>query len=97
MKWLTLDYIKKHSRIDYNCEDEILTMYAESAEETVLNYLNRSYDDLITTYGSLPKNILHASLMIVDVAYQYRSPISSQQLSVVPYTFDMLLKPYIVL
>jgi hypothetical protein len=32
--------------------------------------------------------------MLCDVSYQYRSPISINNLSIVPYTFDLLVKPY---
>ena len=39
MKWLKIDYIKQHSRIDYDCEDGLLELYGESAEETVLNVI----------------------------------------------------------
>ena len=42
MKFLTLDYIQKHSRIDGSCEAEILNLYGEAAEETVLNYLDKA-------------------------------------------------------
>lgn len=97
MKYLTLDYIKQHSRIDYCCEDELLKLYANSAEDTVMNYLNRSFEDLIEEYGQVPPAIMHATLMIVDVSYQYRSPISPQNLYTVPYTFDVLVKPYMIL
>ena len=31
MKWLTIEYIKQHSRIDYDCEDELLELYGEAA------------------------------------------------------------------
>lgn len=43
MKWLTLEGIKAKCRIepDFNEEDELLEMYGESAEETVLNALGR--------------------------------------------------------
>lgn len=97
MKYLTLDYIKQHSRIDYCCEDELLELYANSAEDTVMNYLNRSFEDLIEEYGQVPPAIMHATLMLVDVSYQYRSPISPQNLYTVPYTFDVLVKPYMIL
>lgn len=97
MKYLTLNYIKAHSRIDYDCEDTLLTMYAESAEESVLNYLNRSYEDLVATYGEVPVPVLHATLMLVDIAYQMRNPVTPNSMSVVPYTFDMLVKPYVIL
>ena len=32
MKYLSLEYIKQHSRIDYDCEDDLLEMYGDSAE-----------------------------------------------------------------
>lgn len=35
--------------------------------------------------------------MLVDVSYQYRNPISTSHLSIVPYTFDILIKPYMLL
>ena len=94
MKWLTLNLIKQQLRIDGNAEDALLEMYGEGAEETVLNYINRDYDDLVDTFGCVPIPIKHASLMLVDVSYQYRSPISPSSVSVVPYTFDVLVKPY---
>lgn len=37
MKWLTIEMIKTHSRIDFECEDDLLMLYADSAEQTVLN------------------------------------------------------------
>lgn len=95
MKWLTLDYIKKHSRLDYNIEDDLLTIYAESAEDQVLNDIGRSYAELIQWQGEVPKAILHASLMLVDFAYEQRSPVDKLNWSVVPYTYERLIKPYI--
>ena len=94
MKWLTLEQIKQQLRLDDDIENELLTSYGESAEATVLNYLNRSYQDLIDTYGKVPVPVVHASLMLVDVSYQYRSPINPTNISLVPYTFDILMKPY---
>lgn len=97
MKWLTLELIKQNSRIDGNDEDTLLELYGESAEETVLNVTDRSYEELIDTYGEVPKALIHASLMLVDLATQQRMPVSMQNLYVVPYTFDMLVKPYMKL
>ena len=96
MKWLTLDKIKQQLRIepDFTMEDSLLTSYGEAAEETLLNYLNRQYQDVIDTWGQVPLPLVQASLMLVDVSYQYRSPISVTNISVVPYTFDILVKPY---
>lgn len=103
MNWLTIDYIKQHSRIEFDCEDGILEMYGESAEETVANYLNRGKnadecsENLIGQYGKIPAPIIHATLMLVDVSYNHRTPITPTNMSLVPYTFDMLVKPYMVL
>lgn len=97
MKFLTLEYIKKHSRIDYDIEDDLLKLYGASAEDTTLSMLNRSYEDLIETYGEVPPAIKQAALMLVDVSYSQRSPISPQNMSVVAYTFDALIKPYMIL
>lgn len=94
MKWLTLDYIKEHSRLDYSgMEDAVLELYGTSAETAVLNLCRRTYEDVIDTYGEVPAPMRHASLLLVDHFYQQRSP-AGQSLSAIPYTFDMLLKPY---
>ena len=96
MKWLTLERIKQQCRIepDFTEEDELLEMYGESAEEVLLNHLNRSYENIMQIYGRIPAPLVHASLMLVDVSYQHRSPVSPQNMSAVPYTFDILVKPY---
>ena len=96
MKWLTLEKIKAQLRIepDFHDEDDLLEEYGESAEDVLLNYLNRTYEDVIGVYGRVPAPLRHASLMLVDTSYQYRSPVSTQSMSLVPYTFDLLIKPY---
>lgn len=94
MKWLTIADIKKQLRLDYNDEDDALELYGTAAEDAVLNYLNRTYQDLLEVYGHVPAPVRHATLMLVDVSYQYRSPISPTNVSMVPYTFDILVKPY---
>ncbi len=97
MKWLTIEWIKSHSRIEYDCEDALLELYGEAAEETVLNITGRSYDDFLSEYGEVPKAVVQASLMLVDVSYSQRSPVGVQQMHAVPYTFDLLIKPYMKL
>ena len=95
MKWLTLNIIKDQLRIehDFTAEDGMLEIYGESAEDVLLNCVGRTYEDLMATYGKMPAPLKHASLMLCDVSYQYRSPISINNLSVVP-SFDQLVKPY---
>jgi uncharacterized phage protein (predicted DNA packaging) len=97
MKWLTLEWIKKHSRIDFDCEDELLELYGEDAEQTVLNLINRSFDDLIEQYGEVPKPLYVAALMLVEVSYTQRAPITQQNMSPVLYAFDTKIIPYMKL
>ena len=98
MKFLTLDYIRQHSRIDGSCEAEILNLYGEAAEDTVLNYIGMTFDELKAAHGgTVPKPVVQAALLLVDTSYQYRSPITPGNVSLVPYTFDLLLKPYVKL
>lgn len=40
---------------------------------------------------------MQAGLMLVDNSYLQRSPASSLNMSAVPYTFDLLVKPYMKL
>lgn len=96
MKWLTLEQIKAQLRIEpgFTAEDTLLNSYGEAAEDTLLNYLNRPYLDIIEQYSKVPEPLVQASLMLVDVSYQHRSPINVTNISLVPYTFDLLVKPY---
>lgn len=100
MKWLKIDYIKQHSRIDFDCEDGLLELYGESAEETVLNVIARTYDEVVAKFGTkdkpIPAAIIHASLMLVEMSYTQRSPVSQQNLYY-NRSFDMMVKPYMKL
>lgn len=97
MKWLDLTIIKAHLRITEEYEDSLLQTYGESAEELVLTYLGMTYGELIAEYGTVPKNIKHATLMLIDVFYKHRAPITIENMNMVPYTFDLLMKPYMKL
>lgn len=96
MKWLTLEGIKAQCRIeqDFHEEDDLLEEIGKGAEETVLNVCNRTYEDVIETYGEVPVSLVRASKILCDVGYQYRSPVSGQNLYQVPYTLDLMLKQY---
>ena len=97
MKWLTLDRIKAQCRIeqDFHDEDGYLADCGEEAEEVVLNYCGRPYEEIHELYGGVPAPMRKASLLLVDLFYQRRSPADAQNLSIVPYgNIDMLLKPY---
>lgn len=94
MKWTTIEYIHRHSRIDFNCEDAELELYANSAENTILQLCRRTYAGFIAKYGCIPDDIRHATLMLIDGSYTHRTPATVQNLYIVPYAFDMKVKPY---
>lgn len=95
MKFLTLDHIRQQLRIDQTGEeDAVLELYGSAAEDTVLNICNRTIDDVIETYGGVPDAMRQATLMLVGQSYMNREPSSMQNMSAVPYSFDLLIKPY---
>ena len=97
MKYLTFDMIKAQLRLDdaqATEERPLLELYGATAEDTVLNLCGRTVPDLYEEYGRVPLPVVQASLMLADVSYQHRSPVTGQSMSLVPYTFDLLLKPY---
>ena len=96
MKWLTIESIKKHTRIDYDCEDSLLELYGDAAEETVMNVIDRDYDEIIEKYGQVPAALIQASLIMVATSYQFHEAVSEQNLYPVP-AFDVLVKPYMKL
>lgn len=98
MKFLQLDYIRQHSRICCDCENEILELYGTAAEDTVLNILGRTVGELEEIGGgSVPAPVVQAALLLTDNSYQNRTPCDPQNKAAVPYTFDCLLLPYIKL
>ena len=105
MNFLTIDKIKQQLRLDCTCEAELLEDYGNSAETTLAAYIGfmdennvPSVDKMLEAYGgTMPAPLVQAALMLVDTSYQFRSPVSAQNMSVVPYTFDLLVKPYVKL
>ena len=97
MKYLTIDDIKQQLRLDFDCEAALLELYGQGAEDTVLYLCNRTYENLVGTYGEVPAAIRQATLELVTNSYEQRSPASPTNLSAVPYNFDLLIKPYMLL
>ena len=97
MKYLTFEQIKQQLRLDdeqAQLEHDLLHDCGTAAEDVVLNICNRTIEDIIEQYGQVPAPIRRAALMLVDNQYKERSPISPQNMSVVPYSIDIMLKPY---
>lgn len=94
MKWTNINYLKMHSRILDDCEDALLEQYGTAAENLVLTYTRRTYEDIIETYGEVPAELYVAVQLLVDNMYQNRSIATMHNMSIVPYSFDFIIKPF---
>lgn len=81
----------------------MLGLYGDAAEGVLAQHLGRGktvdemVDNLTEEFGEVPAAIMQAALMLVDTSYQYRSPVNNTSIYTVPYTFDLLVKPYMIL
>lgn len=98
MMFLTMEYITAHSRFDdireQTADMALIELYAKSAEKTVLNYIDRTIEELYEIYGQVEEPLIQAALLLVDNSYQHRSPSSMSNMYRVEYSFDALVKPY---
>lgn len=104
MKFLTLSDIKAQCRIEpaFTDEDRILELFGAAVENVLLRTVNRTYDDLLATFGeddgkggtTVPADFRVAALMLVKQIYEHRGPTESVTQGMVPYTYDLMLKPF---
>ena len=96
MKWLTTDWIKAHSRIDFDCEDSLLELYGNAAENGILRLLNRSWEDVRENLSDEDINgsLMIAGLMLTEHLYTHRGPIENVQPYQIPYNIDFYVKPF---
>ena len=97
LKWLSLDAIHAHCRIDFDCEDAELEQMGITAEQAILDLTRRTYENFIDTYGRIPDPIFNASLLLVQNLYNNRDAADTQKKEASLYGFDLLLKNYMVL
>jgi len=97
LKWLSIDAIHAHCRIDFNCEDAELEQFGMAAEQAILDLTRRTYENFVDTYGRIPDPIFNASLLLVQNLYNNRDAADSQKKEAALYGFDLLLKNYMCL
>ena len=96
MKWLTIDYVKRHSRIDYDCEDALLELYASDAENTILRLIRRTLANVKDmNNGKVPPELYHAALLLTDTSYEHRSPQTQANLNSVDWSFNVIIADFI--
>ena len=100
MRWLTLEDIKDQLRIEQEdtSQDKLLTRYGATAEKFILRYIQRTEEELKAMNTEdptqVPEDIVSATLMLCDLYYQYRGPVSMQNLYLIDYGFDALVMPF---
>ena len=97
LRWLSVDAIKTHSRIDFDCEVAEMEQFGVAAEQAILDLTRRTYENFIDTYGRIPDPIFNASLLLVQNLYNNRDAADTQKKETSLYGFDLLLKNYMVL
>nr|DAJ47720.1 MAG TPA: Head Tail Connector Protein [Caudoviricetes sp.] len=103
LKIVTLEDLKGQMRIDFEEEDNLITVYGEAAEAAVVNATRRSVEELMsenekrTGISEFPPALYVAILMMAAQLYRSREPVSGLSQVLVPYTYDYLVKPWIKL
>lgn len=95
LRIVTLKEIKENARVEGNSEDKLLLRKGEAAEETILNLMERTLEDIEDEFGLVPAPIKEAILMYATHLYENRGITNPTALYNVPYGIDAMLKPYI--
>ncbi len=86
---LNLTLFKQHCNIDTTDDDDILMLYLDAAESTMLSRINRTFESY------LPNDIVLACYMLAAHWYRNREAVSGFEQKPVPYTVEALIAPYI--
>ena len=97
LKWLSIDAIHAHSRIDFNCEDAELEQMGITAEQAILDLTRRTFENFIDTYGRIPDPIFNASLLLVQNLYNNRDAEEQRDSKEIAFGFSFMVKNYMVL
>jgi hypothetical protein len=97
LKWLTLDAIHQHCRIDFNCEDAELLQMAMAAEQSILDLTRRTYANIIDTYGRIPDPLFNASLLMVQSLYKNRDAEEQRDSKQIAFGLEYMVKNYMCL
>ena len=97
LKWLSIDAIHQHCRIDFNCEDAELEQYGIAAEQAILDLTRRTFENFIDTYGRIPDPIFNASLLLVQSLYKNRDAEDQRDSKEIAFGFSFMVKNYMYL
>lgn len=96
MSLTALSLLKAHVRADDFAEDDAYLQHLlDAAEQHVADSTNRSLVELVEIGGGeLPYAITHAVLLIAGHWYNQREAVAGVAMAEVPYTLQVLIKPY---
>ena len=97
LKWLSIDAIHAHCRIDFACEDAELEQMGIAAEHAILDLTRRTFDNFIDTYGRIPDPIYNATLLLVQSLYKNRDAEEQRDSKEIAFGFSFMVKNYMVL
>ena len=97
LKWLSIDAIHAHCRIDFACEDAELEQMGIAAEQAILDLTRRTFDNFIDTYGRIPDPIYNATLLLVQSLYKNRDAEEQRDSKEIAFGFSFMVKNYMVL
>ena len=97
LRWLSVEAIKTHCRIDFDCEDAELEQMGITAEQAILDLTRRTYENFIDTYGRMPDPIFNASLLLVQSLYNNRDAEEQRNSNEIAFGFSFMVKNYMVL
>ena len=96
MDILTLEELKQQVRVDYEVEDDLLETYGTAAETNVIQATNRTVDELTEMGGGVfPVPLRVAMLKMAAELFTYRGITTQGNVSVVPYGYEALIRPYV--
>jgi uncharacterized phage protein (predicted DNA packaging) len=97
LRWLSIEAIKTHCRIDFDCEDAELEQFGIAAEQAILDLTRRTYENFLDTYGRIPDPIFNATLLLVQSLYNNRDAEEQRDSKEIAFGFSFMVKNYMVL
>lgn len=94
MRYLTLEQCKRHLVVEHDQDDADIIQMAESAEDSVENYLQCPLEEFLRADGTLPAPIIRGMLLFVGTLYNSREMDASYETKVRDAAYA-LLNPYI--
>ncbi len=93
-----LALLKKHCRIDYDTDDDLLQRYYDTARAKIIQDTGRAEAELVEQYGQFPPQLEMAVWLLTDHWYDDdRAGTSATQKHVVPFSITALVRPFVKL